>query len=193
MAKAYNRLEWDFLFAVLRKFGFHLSVISLIEPLITNCWFSVLFNGSAHGFFKSSRGLRQGDPIAPALFILAEEALSRGLTSLFLGSRGGSFSTLRRCPTISHLLYADDTLVFSNGSARHLRRLFAFLKKYEIASGQQINTAKSSYFIANNAPSPLRRSIEATTGFSRSNPPLTYLGVPVFLGHHKPAHFSYIL
>lgn len=73
MEKAYDRLEWDFLFQVLLRFGFHPGWVNYIRAMFTNCWFSVLYNGGAHGFFKSTRGLRQGDPLAPSLFILAQE------------------------------------------------------------------------------------------------------------------------
>lgn len=104
MAKAYDRLEWDFMFAVLYKFGFSLPFIQLIEKLVNNCWFSVLLNGDSAGFFRSTRGVRQGDPIAPSLFIIAEESLSR---SLKLAHCNGSFEWFqgpRACPLISHLL-----------------------------------------------------------------------------------------
>lgn len=129
MPKAYDRLEWDFLFDVLWKFGFSMEFISLLDPMLSNCWFSILLNGQIHGFFHSSRGLRQGDPLAPTLFILAEEALSRGLSALFARSRGGCFQSMQRCPSISHLLFADGTLIFSNGSARHIRNLMSFMRK----------------------------------------------------------------
>lgn len=89
MAKEYDRIEWDFLAAVLKRFGFDNYFVDKIDRLITNCWFSVAVNGDLAGFFKSSRGLRQGDPIAPILFILAQESLSRLLKDRFLSGKVG--------------------------------------------------------------------------------------------------------
>lgn len=193
MAKAYDRLEWDYLFAALRRFGFSLPALSLIDPLISNCWFSILINGRNHGFFKSSRGIRQGDPVAPALFILAEEALSRGLKTLFHHSSGSWYQTNARCPAVSHLLFADDTLIFSNASVRHLRRLMDFLRKYEETSGQLINKNKSSFYVPTHATESLVQKIIDTTGFTRTKLPIKYLGVSIYAGRQKPAHFASIL
>lgn len=57
MAKAYDKFEWDFLFIMLKRFGFSLDFISLIEFMVNNCWLSILLNGDTAGFFKSSRGI----------------------------------------------------------------------------------------------------------------------------------------
>lgn len=123
MTKAYDRLEWPFLFEVLARFGFSERWISYVRSMFTNCWFSVLYNGSVHGYFKSSRGLRQGDPLAPSLFIIAEEVLSRGLLALYASGAVKPFHVPRGCPATSHLLFADDTIIFTNGSKRSLERL----------------------------------------------------------------------
>ena len=145
MAKAYDRVEWDFIFKVLTKFGFCHRFISLIAQLLYNCWFSISFHGTITGYFNSTRGVRQGDPIAPALFILAEEVLSRGLLLLFQSKACEYFHVSRGTTPISHLLYADDTMIFSNGRLSSIKKLLSFLSNFEKSSGQCINASKSCF------------------------------------------------
>lgn len=83
MAKAYNRVSWKFLVQVLRKFGFSERIIDIIVRLVSNNWYTILINGQAYGFFQSSRGLKQGDPLYPTLFTIALEVLTRSLNDLF--------------------------------------------------------------------------------------------------------------
>ena len=70
--------------------------IGYIHAMFTNNWFSVLYNGGVHGYFHSTRGLRQGDLLAPSLFILAEEVLSRGLSHLLEQGRSKPYHVPRR-------------------------------------------------------------------------------------------------
>ncbi|KAL0288495.1 UNVERIFIED_CONTAM: Retrovirus-related Pol polyprotein from type-2 retrotransposable element R2DM [Sesamum angustifolium] len=112
MSKAYDRVKWKFLYSILEKMGFPARFIALIKHAIEHYWFTILVNGESSGFFKSSQGLRQGDPISPVLFILASEALSRGLNHLFVQNPNMLYQT--GCKTrVTHLAYADDIIIFT--------------------------------------------------------------------------------
>lgn len=81
--------------------------------------YSILINGQSYGFFSSTQGLRQDDPISPSLFNIAAEVFSRGLKCLYSNYAHLSYHTTRGAPMISHLAYADDILLFCNRAATH--------------------------------------------------------------------------
>ena len=108
--------------------------------------FSVLVNGVPVGFFPSTKGLRQGDPLSPYLFVMGMEVLDvlirRAVEGEYLSGctiRGGSRPTLN----ISHLFFVDDTIVFCEASKEHLTHSSWILLWFEVASGLRINLAKS--------------------------------------------------
>lgn len=82
MTKAYDRVSWSYTCLVLRRMGFGEIFIDMVWRIMSNNRYSVIVNGSRHGFFHSTRGLKQGDPLPPALFILGAEVLSRLLNRL---------------------------------------------------------------------------------------------------------------
>uniref|UniRef100_A0A0A9CAR7 Reverse transcriptase domain-containing protein n=1 Tax=Arundo donax TaxID=35708 RepID=A0A0A9CAR7_ARUDO len=135
MAKAYDRVEWCYLQGILEKMGFAEQSVSLIMQCVTSVSFSVRVNGQLTAPFIPSRGIRQGDPISPYLFLLCAEGLSSLLK--YVGpvhlSRGVRVSTYS--PWISHLLFADDCLVFSEASRRGADRLKEILDMYSKGSG----------------------------------------------------------
>ncbi|XP_073153277.1 uncharacterized protein [Henckelia pumila] len=109
MAKAYDRVQWSFLLDALRRFGFLEQVVRMVRACISFCKFSFNVNDTPAGFFASSRGLRQGDPLSPLLFVLGAEYLSRGLDRLFLQHSDMRYRSGCDLP-ISHLAYADDSV-----------------------------------------------------------------------------------
>lgn len=145
------------------------------------------------GFFKSSRGVLQGDPIAPSLFIIAEEVLSRSLTRAFQSGLVDWYASPRNCPNISHLLFADDTLIFCKGNIISIRNLLKILNAYERALGQLINEGKSGFFIHSIHNNSVARKIEEATGFVRHSFPHRYLGFPLVKGRCKKVHYTGIL
>ncbi|XP_070029807.1 uncharacterized protein LOC142170174 [Nicotiana tabacum] len=138
MAKAYDRLSWLFLTKVMRKMGFDERFIGMVFGIVSNNWYSILINGQPFGFFKSTRGVKQGNPLSPTLFILAVEALSRGLNSLHLNLYFCGYGMPKWSPKINHLAYADDTIIFSSSDATSLRLVMEVLNAYEVASVPQV-------------------------------------------------------
>ena len=190
MTKAYDRMSWMHIIAVLRRFGFGERFIDMVWRLVSNVWFSILINGVSHGFFRSSSGVRQRDPLSPVLFIIGAEVLSRGLNNLtqqvgFLG-----FRVPRGCPTVTHLAFTDGVLIFSNGSTAALQNVMQVLGEYQQSSGQLVNVQKSGYLVHPAISSARRRVIEQVTRFSRQVFSFRYLGFPLYIGRSKPSYLE---
>ena len=121
--------------------------IDWIKWCVTSTSFSVLVNGSPTGFFQNSRGLKQGDPLSPFLFVLGMETLSRLVDRAVEGGVLSSFrfkSRRGREVCVSHLLFADDTLIFCKDNEEQMAYLRWTLMWFEAASGLKINMEKSS-------------------------------------------------
>lgn len=103
---------------------------------------SILINGSPYGNFSPSRGLRQGDPLSPALFILVSELLSRILLKEEANGALKGIKICRKAPSVSHLFFADDLIIFAKASIRDAGTIEKVLAKYSAWSGQKINKNK---------------------------------------------------
>ncbi|PRQ42072.1 putative RNA-directed DNA polymerase [Rosa chinensis] len=191
IAKAFDTLNWDFLLRVLSNFGFSPTFTSWVSSILHSARLSLLINGSPQGFFTCSRGVRQGDPLSPLLFCLAEEALSRGLHLLLQTRQLKPISFPRNCTAPSHVLYADDLMVFCRGDKNSLKRLRGFFDRYSAASGQFINAEKSTFYLG--ARSGHRTgTVQRILGFHAGRLPLIYLGVPIFCGKPRSCHLQVI-
>ncbi|XP_075098066.1 uncharacterized protein LOC142175380 [Nicotiana tabacum] len=113
MAKAYDRMSWNFFMSVVRNFGFSEEWIALIWGLVDEVWYSIIINGTRKGFFTSSQGLKQSDPLSPSPFIIGADVLTRSLNSLTAQANFTPFTMDHRGPIINHLAYADNIVIFS--------------------------------------------------------------------------------
>ena len=111
MSKSYDRVEWVYLEAVMRRMGFDERWVRLMMTCITTISYSILINGEPKGMIVPTRGIRQGDPLSPFLFLLCTEGLN-GLIS-HASNRGDikGYALCRNSPRL-HLLFADDSLLF---------------------------------------------------------------------------------
>lgn len=144
--KAYDHVSWSFLLYLIERMGFGDRWRTWMHFCISSARFSILVNGAPTGFFSSSRGLKQGDPLSPFLFLFVMEALSRLMKratelGLLRGFRVGRDAASHL--EISHLMFASDTLVLCDANVSQIRYLRCVLIWFQVVSGLKVNVGKS--------------------------------------------------
>ncbi|KAL0300099.1 UNVERIFIED_CONTAM: hypothetical protein Sangu_3139400 [Sesamum angustifolium] len=176
--KAYDSVEWDFLLEVLRLFNFPHQFITLINQCVSTASFSVSLNGSIHGFFKGGRGLRQGDPMSPYLFVLVMEIWNSLLR--FRIRNAPEFQYHWKCKELglTNLCFADDVLLFCKAHLPSIKVLTNTLTEFATLSGLKVNPAKSQIILSSSVQQE-RQQILEYLGFHEGSLPIRYLGIPL--------------
>nr|GEX51541.1 RNA-directed DNA polymerase, eukaryota [Tanacetum cinerariifolium] len=176
-AKAYDSIRWDYLGDVLKSFGFGVKWCLWIRGILNSSMASILVNGSPTKEFWFHRGLQQGDPLAPYLFIIIMESLHLSFSrvieaDIFTGIKIESSTTL------SHLFYADDAVFIGEWSRGNLTGIMHTLRCFSLLSGLSINLKKSQLL---GVGIPDSQVLEAATliGCSVLHTPFKYLGIMV--------------
>ncbi|XP_027178008.1 uncharacterized protein LOC113777167 [Coffea eugenioides] len=151
----------------------------------------VLVNGEPAGHFKSSRGVRQGDPLSPALFLFVAEFLGRGIHDLFLAKESRFFASAGS--RVPYLAFVDDILVFTRCSAEALAAIKQFLWQYQTWSGQKVNVEKSSFTPASGMAMEQIQLVQSILGFRQLGLPFRYLGVSLVKGRLSCVTFDGLL
>ena len=185
MSKAFDRVEWFFIQRVMERMGFNTRWINWVMLCITTVSYSVIINGVVWGNITPTRGLCQGDPFSLSLFLLCVEGLSAVVNEAARNQQWMSISICRGCPRITHLFFADDSILFSKANAKESQKLKQILQTYEEAFGQKINIEKSSMFFSPNMPQSVKEKIFAILGPMQGSKHSKYLGLPSFIGRSK--------
>lgn len=192
MSKAYDRVEWEFLAAVLNKMGFDHKAIQLFMACVSSVQYQVSHAGRLFGSITPSRGIRQGDPLSSYLFLICME----GLTSLIHEYEGKGLiqgiKVARTALPISHMFFADDCYIFCKAGVEQAHHVLTMLQLFEKASGQQINVDKSTVQFSRNVCSSLKADLRQQLRFTEAGENNMYLGLPSFLNRKKSAAFGYI-
>jgi hypothetical protein len=125
MAKAYDRLEWVFINNTLKTMGFPSNLVQTIMRCVTSVSFSILINGQPFHSFKPNRGIRQGDPLSPYLIIHCADVFSSMISTKQDQSLINGLSIAQNAPKISHLFFADDSLIFCKAKKEEASQLKA--------------------------------------------------------------------
>jgi len=183
MEKAYDRIEWDFLLSCLQHLGFHDTWISWIKECISTASYSLIINNEPQGFFKPTRGLRQGDPLSPYLFIICMDVLAKRLQSHALNAKTGIGITIAPAATrIPCLLFVDDSLLFCKATMQACHKLKAELDAFCAQSGQWINFHKSSIMFSKNTCNLDKQVVGGIFNIPHSLSSGQYLGCSLFQG-----------
>lgn len=187
MEKAYDRVEWSFVLKVMENFGFNSKWIKWVEQCISTTSFSILINGSPFGNFRRTRGIRQGDPLSPLLFITCSEVLSRLLLREESQGRLKGIKVGRAAPSITHLLFEDDLPLFGKATLREATRLEECISKYMAWLRQKVNREKSSVDFSKNFQGQQIIPILEQLQLRRLPSKAKHLGLPLLIPQAKVA------
>lgn len=176
LRKAFDSVRWDFVLAALTALGIPQQFVNWISECISTASFTIAFNGTTGGNFKSSKGLRQGDPLSPYLFVLAMEVFSSLLQSRF-DSGYIHYHPRASDLKLSHLMFADDVMIFFDGGSSSLHGVSEALEDFASWSGLKINPQKSQLFCA--GVNEMEATAMSHYGFSTGILPVRYLGLPL--------------
>ena len=157
---------------------------------ITSVSYSVLINSVAHGNIYPSRCLRQGDALSPNLFLLCAEGLLALIHQVAKNKLITGISITRGCPKVTHLFFTDDSILFCKAASKECHLLRSILMEYEEASGQKVNTDKSSIFFSPNIAQDSRDEIFNILGPMQNSRHTKYLGLPSLIGKSKNQVFA---
>lgn len=192
MSKAYDRVDWSYLRAILQKMGFHEGWISLIMQCVCSVEYKVVHNKKEMGPIFPSRGIRQGDPLSPYLFILCAEGLSALLRRYEIQKRIHGIKICRNAPVVTHMLFADDSYIYCKANADEAANVMNLLNVFENATGQKVNFTKSDIFFSSNTTSLDRNEVGEVTHMKEAGERSTYLGLPNILGKNKSVILGYL-
>ncbi|CAH9124076.1 unnamed protein product [Cuscuta epithymum] len=192
MSKAYDRVDWGYLQAIMLEMGFTERWVNLILQCVSTVEYFIPFDEKVIGPIRPKRGIRQGDPLSPYLFILVAEGLSALLRQE--ESRGDitGVAVARGAPKVTHLFFADDSYLFFKAKESECNAIKRVLKTYEDLSKQTINFNKSSVRFSANVKEELRVQLGGGLGIRLEFEMDSYLGPPALVGRRKKEILCYL-
>ncbi|XP_062113080.1 uncharacterized protein LOC133824229 [Humulus lupulus] len=177
ISKVYDSIDWDFLENLLNAFCFPKRFIRWVMVCLRGTSYSLVMNGSIQGHFQGARGLIQGDPISPLLFVTVMDYLTR---LLLKASKEKDFKFHPLCKSLNlvSLCFADDLLLFSKANPSSINILQQVFTNFTKASGLSINQSKSKIFVGGISAGD-KQSLLQFSNLSEGQFPLNYLGVPL--------------
>jgi mannosylglycoprotein endo-beta-mannosidase len=193
LAKAYDKISWEFIWRILVDIKLPDALINVIMHSVTSVMTNVKWNGTRTEFFKPQRGIRQGDPISPYLFVLCMDKLSHIIIKAVEDGRWNGIKAGRNGLMISHLMFADDLLLFGEATEAQMKCVLDSLNLFCAMSGQETSQEKTSVLFSNNVDRGMKNKLLNMSGFKETNNFGNYLGVPLHGKAPKRTDYQYLL
>lgn len=191
LAKAFDSVRWEFLFYLLPLYGFPQKFCKWIEACVKSAKFTIQLNGQGDGFFKPTRGLRQGCSLSPYLFILTMDPLARWLNLKMERGIIRGVKLARTAPPMACSMFADDLILMGALTELEVRELKVTLTSFFSISGLNINNAKSKVWFSVNAEEDHKRIFRSHFQVPDATEGELYLGCPVKVSGR--ASFDYLV
>ena len=190
---AFDKLEWSFIRRMLIRINLPTNLVELIMSYMSSVSTSILFNGSPLDPILPSRGIRQGDPLYPYIFILCMDYLSQLIEEKCHNKLWCPVKASRSGPAFSHLMFTDDLVLFAKADSSNCSIIRDVLDEFCAVSGQTINDSKSKVYFSPNMDQDSRESLSDILGFV-STPNLgKYLGIPIKHPNSSSQDYDFIL
>ncbi|KAH9673795.1 reverse transcriptase domain-containing protein [Citrus sinensis] len=189
LEKAYDRLRWDFIHDTLKDVGLPKEFIRITMECITTARMQILWGGEITEEFTPSRGIRQGDPLSPYIFVLCIERLSHAIN---LAVRNGSWCPIRLSRNgvpLTHLIFTDDLLLLAEASCNQAHMINNVLNIFCSCSGELISKQKTRVYFSKNVTAEKARKIIDSLGFAATDNLGKYLGMPLL--HNRVTKATY--
>ncbi|GKV28743.1 hypothetical protein SLEP1_g37755 [Rubroshorea leprosula] len=181
--KAYDNVCWDFIDYMMRRMGFNTIWRNWIRECLASSSVSVLINGSPTNQFPISKGIRQGDPLSPFLFLIVAEGLNGLVSSAVEKQLYKGVTVGKEGVSVSHLQFADDTIFFGEASDDNIGAIKSIMRTFELVSGLKINFGKSQ-LMGIGVEDNWRNKMACRLCCKEGEFPFKYLGIPIG-GNHK--------
>ena len=175
----------------LEHFGFPQDITNLIMSFITTIATALLFNESKLEAF--TRGIRQGDPLSPYIFLLCMEFLGAQITSICEEWRRDKIKASRNGPSFSHVFFADDLMLFTKANHKNCEVIMEVLDVFWNLVGQKVNMQKSKILFSPNVPRIRKRFICGKLGINATNNLGRYLGFPLLQQGKPSTAFNFVV
>ena len=183
MSKAYDKAKWMFLQSVMLKMEFRVNWVNLVIGYLKTVALSFVINGEPCGWVQLRTGLRQYDPILPYLFLFCVEALSHLIIKAAETGWISGHKVYYLAPSISHLLFADDSLIFCKVNRDQVMVVKEILSDYECALGQQVNYDKTIVVYSCGNRQSYKDEVLITLDIRKVLSYEKYLGLLMHIGH----------